>query len=68
MKKKIIEKRNEIVGHYFKCPADKRQKGSLDGKIPVVLEDGKTVVYVSDEKKAEMVRLRFELQKKFNKA
>jgi hypothetical protein len=34
--------------------------GSLTGKFPVILNDGKTVVYISDKSKEEETRTKYE--------
>ena len=35
--------------------------GSTKGKYPVVLDDERTVVYISDESKADETKLKYEL-------
>ena len=46
-----------------KSPDDKQLLGSIIDKYPVVLNDGRTVVYISDKSKEAEIRLKYELLK-----
>jgi topoisomerase IA-like protein len=46
-----------------KSPDDKQLLGSINDKYPVVLSDGRTVVYISDKSKEAEIRLKYELLK-----
>ena len=43
-------------------PKSKLLDGSLTGKFPVVLNGGKTIIYISDKSKEEETRIKFELR------
>jgi len=61
MKKDKLENRLSLVRDRSKIPDEKLLMGSLKGKYPVVLDDGKTIVYISDESKADETRLKYKL-------
>ena len=44
-----------------KIPDEKLSMGSTKGKYPVLLDDGKTIIYISDESKIEETKLKYEL-------
>ena len=61
MKNDKLDNRNSLALSRFKIPDEKLLMGSIKGKYPVILDDGKTIVYISDESKAEETRLKYEL-------
>lgn len=61
MKKDKMDNRNSLALHRSKIPDDKLLMGSLKGKYPVVLDDGRTTVYIADESKADETKLKYEL-------
>jgi hypothetical protein len=61
MKDDKLDNRNSLALHRSKIPDDKLLVGSTKGKYPVVMDDGRTVVYISDESKAEETRLKYKL-------
>lgn len=61
MKNDKMDNRNSLALHRSKIPDDKLLMGSIKNKYPVVLDDGRTVVYISDESKAEETRLKYKL-------
>ena len=61
MKNDTLENRLNLARIKAKIPDDKLLMGSLKGKYPVILDDGKTIVYISDESKADETRLRYKL-------
>jgi hypothetical protein len=63
MKKDTLENRLNLARIKAKIPDEKLLMGSLKGKYPVILDDGKTVVYISDISKAEETKLKYELQR-----
>jgi hypothetical protein len=61
MKNDTLENRMILAHNRSKIPDDKLSMGALKGKYPVILNDGKTIVYISDENKAEETRERYDL-------
>lgn len=56
MKKKTVD----LGNHHFGTPKSKQLDGSLLEKFPVVLNGGKTIVYISDKSKEEEIRIKYE--------
>jgi hypothetical protein len=46
-----------------KIPESKLSMGSLTGKFPVILDNGRTIIYIADSTKEEETRLKYELLK-----
>jgi len=63
MKNDSLENRMRLAHNLSKIPDEKLQSGSTKGKFPVVLDGGKTIVYIADESKAEETRLKYKLLK-----
>ena len=61
MKNDTMENRLNLARIKAKIPDDKLSMGSLKGKFPVIMDDGKTIVYISDETRADEIRLRYKL-------
>lgn len=61
MKNDKLDNRNGLALNRSKIADDKLLMGSTKGKYPVVLDDGKTIVYISDESKAEETRVKYKL-------
>ena len=61
MKKDILDNRSGLAQHRFKIPDSKLLMGSTRGKYPVILDDGKTVIYISDKSKEAETRLKYKL-------
>ena len=61
MKNDKMDNRNSLALHRSKIPDAKLLMGSTKGKYPVVLDDGRTTVYISDESKAEETRIKYRL-------
>jgi hypothetical protein len=61
MKNDTLENRLNLARIRAKIPDDKLLMGSIRDKYPVVLDDGKTVIYISDKSKAEETRLKYKL-------
>lgn len=64
MKNDTLENRLSLARLKAKIPDDKLSMGSLKGKFPILLDDGKTIIYISDLSKADEIKARYELQKK----
>jgi hypothetical protein len=63
MKNDKLDKRMSLARDYTKISSEKLLMGSTKGKYPVVLDDGKTIVYISDESKEAETRLKYESHK-----
>ena len=61
MKKDTLENRLNLARIREKIPNEKLLMGSIKEKFPVILDDGKTVIYISDISKAEETRLKYKL-------
>ncbi len=59
----VIENRRDVSNHKVSVPVSKLLSGSLANKYPVVLDDGRTVVYISDKSREREIRLRYALRK-----
>ncbi len=64
MKNDTLENRMRMLHNREKISDEKLLMGSTRGKFPVVLDGGKTVIYISDKSKETETRLRYELLKK----
>jgi len=63
MKNSSLEKRMKLERNRFKISDERLLMGSTRNKFPVTLNDGKTVIYISDESKVEETRKKYELLK-----
>ena len=63
MKNDTLENRLNLARIRAKIPDDKILMGSIKEKYPVLLNDGKTVIYISDKSKEEETREKYELLK-----
>ena len=61
MKNDKWDNRLSLIRDRSKIPDEKLLMGSIKKKYPVVLDDGKTIVYIADESKAEETRLKYKL-------
>ena len=59
MKKPTLEYRMMMERQRLKISDAKLLMGSLMGKYPVVLDGGKTTIYISDKSKEEETRIRY---------
>ena len=61
MKKDTMEYRMMMEQNRLKIPDSKLLKGSLVGKFPIVLDGGKTTIYISDLSKESETREKYRL-------
>jgi hypothetical protein len=61
MKNDTLENRLNLARIKAKIPDSKLLMGSIKEKFPVLLHDGKTVIYISDKSKTDETRLKYEL-------
>jgi hypothetical protein len=64
MKNDTLENRMKLSHNKEKISDEKLLMGSLKGKYPITLDDGKTTIFISDLSKAEETKLKYELQRK----
>jgi len=68
MKKDTLEYRMMMEHNRLKIPNSKLLTGSLAGKYPIILDGGRTTIFISDLSKESETRERYQLRKdsKFN--
>jgi hypothetical protein len=62
MRKDTLEYRMMQERQRSKIPDSKLLTGSLVGKYPVILDGGKTTIFISDKSKEPEIRERYELR------
>ncbi len=63
MKNKALVNRTNLSNHHFRNHNPNLTNGSLVGKFPVIIDGGKTVIFISDKSKEEETRRNYELRK-----
>jgi len=63
MKKDTLEYRMMLEHNRLKIPDSKLLTGSLTGKYPVILDGGRTIIFISDKSKESETRQKYELRK-----
>jgi len=63
MKKDTLEYRMMLEHNRLKIPDSKLLTGSTIGKYPVILDGGRTVIFISDKSKESETRQKYELRK-----
>jgi hypothetical protein len=58
-----IDNRMSISNHQFRVPKPKLSTGSITGMYPVILDGGRTIIYISDKSKESEIRLKYALRK-----
>jgi hypothetical protein len=58
-----LENRKELSNQQVIIPSSKLSAGSLENKYPVILDGGKTVIYISDRRQEGEIKLRYTLRK-----
>ena len=61
MKNDTLENRMRMAHNREKIPEEKLLMGSTKCKYPVILDDGRTTVYISDKSKEAETRLKYKL-------
>ncbi|MEI6886259.1 MAG: hypothetical protein WCO02_17345 [Bacteroidota bacterium] len=59
----IFDNHFELSNHPRRVPKHRNATGSLTGKYPIILDDGRTIIYVSDKNKENEVRSKYSLKK-----
>jgi hypothetical protein len=63
MKKDTLENRMNLSNHRFSVPQSKLLTGSVVNKFPVVLDGGKTIIFIADKTKEAETRYKYELRR-----
>jgi hypothetical protein len=63
MKKDTLEYRMMMEHNRLKIPDSKLSSGSLTDKYPIVLDGGKTTIFISDRSKEAETREKYQLRK-----
>jgi len=56
-----LDNRKAMSNHPVKVPKAKLSTGSVVDKYPVVLDDGRTIIYITDKSREQEIRLRYAL-------
>ncbi len=59
----VIDNRLKISNHQGTVPKSKLATGSVVGLFPVILDGGRTIIYISDLRKEAETRKKYELRK-----
>jgi hypothetical protein len=62
MKKSTLEYRMMEENNRLKTAKSKHLTGSLTGKFPIVLDGGRTTIFISDKSKESETRQKYELR------
>jgi hypothetical protein len=63
MKKDTLEYRMMLENNRLKIPDSKLLTGSTTDKYPVILDGGRTIIFISDKSKESETRRKYELRK-----
>ena len=58
-----IDVRMELSNQQMLIPKSKLFSGSVTSKYPIMLDDGKTIIFITDQSKEAEVRQKYELRK-----
>jgi len=61
-KQDSFDSKMEISNHQVSVPKSKLSTGSVVNKYPVVLDDGRTIIYIADKSREPEIRLRYSLR------
>jgi hypothetical protein len=63
MKIDTLENRMGLKNHRNKIPDSKLLMGSIIGKYPVILDGGRTIIFISDKSKEAETRINYKLRR-----
>jgi hypothetical protein len=63
MKKHTLEYRMIQENNRHKIPDSKLLTGSTAGKFPIIMDDGRTTIFISDKSKESETRQKYEVRK-----
>jgi hypothetical protein len=64
MKKDALENRMNLSNHRYNIPQSKLLTGSVADKFPVILDGGKTIIFITDKSKEAETRYKYELRRR----
>jgi hypothetical protein len=64
MKNDLFENRMNLSNHKNHVPASKLNSGSVQNKFPVILDGGKTIIFIADRSLESETRSRYEIRRK----
>jgi hypothetical protein len=64
MKKDVMENRLNLSNHRYSIPQSKLLTGSVVDKFPVILDGGKTIIFIADKSKEAETRYKYELRRR----
>lgn len=64
MKNDVLSNRMNLANHRFNVPGSKLLTGSTADKFPVVLDGGKTIIFIADKSLEAETRHKYELRRK----
>ena len=63
MKNDVLTNRMNLANHRLNVPHSKLLTGSIVDKYPVVLDGGKTIIFIADKSLEAETRYKYELRK-----
>ena len=63
MENEVLENRKKLINYRIKAHNPKLLSGSIIDKYPVVLDGGKTIIFISDKSKERETRERYALRR-----
>ena len=64
MKNDVLSNRMNLANHRFSIPHSKLLTGSTADKYPVILDGGKTIIFISDKSMEAETRYKYGLRKR----
>lgn len=64
MKNDVLDNRMNLKNHQTNVPLSKLTSGSIKDKYPVILDGGRTIIFISDKSKEAETRKKFEIRRK----
>jgi|WetSurMetagenome_2_1015567.scaffolds.fasta_scaffold1331610_2 hypothetical protein len=63
MKNGTLDKNSSLANHRHKVAQSKQLTGITSDKYPVIIDGGKTIIFISDKSKESETRARYELHR-----
>jgi len=64
MKNDVLTNRMNLANHRFTVPHSKLLTGSTADKYPVILDGGKTIIFIADKSMEAETRYKYELRRR----
>ncbi len=64
MKNDVLTNKMNMANHRFNVPHSKLLTGSTADKFPVILDGGKTIIFIADKSMEAETRYKYELRKR----